>query len=276
MSFSGKALPILRSFLAEEILRQRGFVVPRRFAGHAHWQNVRHIKAANDAHKSTTTNRFVRVIEAAVVTGGGPDPRFNPTLAKAIEQAKRTQVITKAVIETAIKRASDPSTRKNTQSVIFEFFGEHGVLAVADAEISNISKIRHDFKQVCKKHTFAIAKGGVKERFEEKGYVIVDGKHDGSPIDSDELLSAGIEGGAEDMQEIIDKETKIFEFTCAAGTHFALTKVLQETYSMSDMGRKWVPMIPLELSEEQAEKVGKFCDALEELPEVNSVYTNLA
>lgn len=67
-------------------------VVPRRYAGHAHWQNVRHIKAANDLHKAQTRSKYVRVIESAVITGGSPDPRFNNLLASAIEQAKKTQV----------------------------------------------------------------------------------------------------------------------------------------------------------------------------------------
>lgn len=131
--------------------------------------------------------------------------------------------------------------------------------------------------QICKKFGMGIARGGVKERFEEKNFVRVNGRRDGSPIDPDDLLAVGIEGGAEDMNEIGEGKDKVFEFTCAPGTQFVLTKSLQQTeYSISDIGRKWVPFSTVEVSEEQAEKVGQFCDAFEEHPEATSIYTNLA
>lgn len=67
-----------------------------REAGHSHWQNIRHIKAAKDLNKAKTTDRHVRFIESAIQMGGSSDPRLNKHLANAIEAAKRTQVCIRA------------------------------------------------------------------------------------------------------------------------------------------------------------------------------------
>ena len=60
----------------------------------------------------------------------------------------RQKVVSNAVIETTIKRVLDPTAKKTTQSLIYEFYGENGALAVAQAETINPSKIKHDLKNV--------------------------------------------------------------------------------------------------------------------------------
>jgi len=250
----------------------------RRFAGHSHWQNVRHIKAAKDANKAQQTEKFVRLIEVAVTTAGGPDPKLNRTLAHAIENAKRTQVVTNAAIEAAIKRAVNGPQAKNTKSLVYEFVGEHGVLIVANCEVSNTSKFIHGLKAICKKNKFTMPRGGVKERFEEKGFVCIDGRKEDKKVEADEALAVALEGGAEDVTEIGEGSNNMFEFICAPRDYFAMLKVLQTAgYVISDAGTKYIPMMTVSIDDEKKlDHVSNFCDLLEELPEVIGVHTNIA
>lgn len=249
----------------------------RRFAGHSHWQNVRHIKAEKDTNKSKQTDKHARLIQVAVATGGGPDPRLNRLLSNAIENAKRTQVVTNTAIEAAIKRASSADKPKAGRAVLYELIGEHGALALASCEVHNISKFVHTLKLICKKNMWGIAKGGVKERFEEKGFVSVCGRQDEKPVDADEALEFAIEGGAEDVMEYGEGASRICEFVCTPRDYFSLQKVLQNAgYIISDAGTKYTPHTAVSLEEEQLEKVSSFCDELEEQPEVLAVHTNLS
>lgn len=253
------------------------FYESRRCAGHSHWQNVRHIKAAKDANKMSRTDKFVRLIEVAVKMGGSPDPKLNKQLANTIEAAKRTQVVTNAAIETAIRRASGAEKPKNLKQNQYEIIMEHGVLILADVETGNISKFGSDLKRICKGYTCRTVRGGVKEKFQEKGYVKVTGREDGSVLDPDAALEVGIEHGAEDVVELGDGEDKICEFLCDSNDYFNLSKALSVNgYVVSDCGIKFVPHAPVTVTEEHIAVVGRFCDELEEHPEVIAVHTNIA
>uniref|UniRef100_V5HAU4 Putative transcriptional regulator n=1 Tax=Ixodes ricinus TaxID=34613 RepID=V5HAU4_IXORI len=249
----------------------------RQHAGHSHWQNVRHIKAAKDAHKMSQTDKFVRLIQAAVKAGGGPDPKLNRVLANAIENARRTQVVTNAAIELAIKRASGAEKPKNLRKAMYEIIMEHGVLLLVDVETPNISRFGNEIKIICKKHTCRISRGGVKEQFLEKGFVRVSGREDGAALDSDAALDVAIQHGAEDVFDIDDGEKTMCEFLCDVKDYFALSKALTTNgYVVEECGNKFVPMVPVTISEEHMGVVGRLCDELEEHSDVVAVHTNIA
>ncbi|XP_022672178.1 uncharacterized protein LOC111261053 isoform X2 [Varroa jacobsoni] len=277
MTFARSPFTLLRTALIRQSLRNGPQVESVREAGHSHWQNIRHIKAAKDLNKAKTTDRHVRFIESAIQMGGSSDPRLNKHLANAIEAAKRTQIVTNAVIEAVLKRAKDGSTRKNTRTLAYEFVGENGALVIANCEVSNVSKFVHTLRTICRRHAWGMAKGGVKERFVEKGFVRVSGKQDGGKFDPDEALMAAIEAGAEEMFEMGENDSLVYEFLCTPTGYLSLMGVLQKGgYQLHDFGTKWIPMIPITLDEAQINKVGAFCDDLEENTEVISTHTNIA
>ncbi|KAH6939070.1 hypothetical protein HPB50_015712 [Hyalomma asiaticum] len=249
----------------------------RRYAGHSHWQNIRHIKEAKDAHRMSMTDKHMRLIAVAVKAGGGStDPKLNRTLANAIEGAKRTQVVSNANIEQAIRRGAGLDKPKNLKSMNYEIIMEHGVLLVLDVETGNISKFGNDLKLIAKKHTCRIARGGVKEQFQQKGFVRVSGREDGAALDPDAALEVGIEHGAEEVTEI-DGESKMCEFLCDPKDYFALSKALSSNgYVIAECGLKFVPYVAVTVPEEHLDVVAKLCDELEEHPEVVAVHTNIA
>lgn len=249
----------------------------RRYAGHSHWQNVRHIKAAKDAHKMSMTDKYMRLIEVAVKAGGGsPDPKLNRALANVIESAKRTQVVSNTSIEQAIRRGAGVDKPKNLKNANYEIIMEHGVLLILDVETGNISRFGNELKQILKKHTCRQARGGVKEQFQQKGFVRVSGREDGGTLDPDAALEVGIEHGAEDVIEI-DGESKMCEFLCDPNDYFALSKALSSNgYVIAECGLKFVPHVPITVPEEHLEVVGKLCDELEAHSDVVAVHTNIA
>lgn len=249
----------------------------RRYAGHSHWQNIRHIKAAKDAIKMSQTSKHIRLIEIAVKTGGGStDPRLNRALANAIESAKKTQVVTNANIELAIRRGAGLDKPKNFKKVTYEIVMEHGVLLVLDVETGHISKFGADLKAICKKHTCRIARGGVKEQFQQKGFVQVSGREDGGSLDPDAALEVGIEHGAEDVIEI-DGETKMCEFLCDPNDYYSLSKALSSSgYVVVECGVKYIPFEPVTVPGEHLDVVGRLCDELEEHSDIVAVHTNIA
>lgn len=248
----------------------------RRYAGHSHWQNIRHIKAAKDAHKMSMTDKYMRIIEVAVKSGGGStDPKLNRALAHAIENAKKTQVVSNASIEQAIRRGAGIDKPKNLKSANYEIVMEHGVLLVLDVETGNISKFGNELKQILKKHTCRQARG-VKEQFQQKGFVRVSGREDGGTLDPDTALEVGIEHGAEDVVEI-DGESKMCEFLCHPNDYFALSKALTSNgYVIAECGLKFVPHVPITVPEEHLEVVVKLCDELERHSDIVAVHTNIA
>ncbi|CAN7950636.1 unnamed protein product [Ixodes hexagonus] len=273
----GAATLLCRRLACPEAYGHPPALESRRYAGHSHWQNVRHIKAAKDAHKMSQTDKYVRLIQAAVKAGGSADPKLNRQLANAIENAKRTQVVTNAAIETAIKRASGAEKPKNLKKSLYEIVMEHGVLLLVDVESANISKFGNDLKIICKKHTCRISRGGVKEQFTEKGFVRVSGREDGAPLDSDAALEVAIQHGAEDVFDIDDGENKMCEFISDVTDYFAISKALATNgYVVAECGSKFVPIVPVTVTEEHIGVVGRLCDDLEEHPEIVAVHTNIA
>ncbi|XP_064474855.1 probable transcriptional regulatory protein Dgeo_2194 [Ornithodoros turicata] len=249
-------------------------LISKRGAGHSHWQNVRHIKAEKDANKAKQTDKYVRQIVAAVKVGGGPDPKLNKLLADVIECAKRTQVVSNSAIDLAIKRAAGALSAKNLRSTQYEIVMEHGVLLVVEAETGNISKLGHELKNICKRHTCAIVRGGVKEKFETKGFVKLGGRDDGTKVDMDAALAVGLENGAEDVTELPDGTC---EFVCGPNERFALAKALTTAgYMVTENGVRLVPYMAISPPEEQLDKVSNLCDELEDHPDILVIHTNLA
>lgn len=278
VSAPSAGVPVLTGRLLEPRVVTCHVWESRRYAGHSHWQNIRHIKAAKDAHKMSMTDKHMRLIEVAVKAGGGStDPKLNRALAHAIESAKKTQVVSNANIEVAIKRGAGMDKPKNLKKANYEIIMEHGVLLVLDVETGNISKFGADLKAICKKHTCRIAtRGGVKEQFQQKGFVRVCGREDGGALDPDAALEVGIEHGAEDVTEI-DGESKMCEFICDPNDYFALSKALSTNgYVIAECGLKFVPHVTVTVPEEHIETVGKLCDDLEEHSDVVAIHTNLA
>ena len=235
-------------------------------AGHSKWANIRHRKAAQDARRGKLFTKLIREITVSARAGGG-DPETNPRLRAAIDKALSSNM-TKDTIERAIKRGSGDQDGDNYEEVRYEGYGPGGVAIMADCLTDNrnrtVSEVRHAFT---KNGGNLGTDGSVAYLFSHLGSLSF-------PAGSDEeqIMEAALEAGAED---VVTNDDGSIEVTTAP-EHFLdvkgamLAAGLEPELAEVTMRAATSVDLPLE----EAEQVMKLVDMLEDLDDVQNVYTN--
>ncbi len=237
-------------------------------SGHSKWATTKHKKAVVDAKRSKLFAKLIKTIEVAARVGGG-DPSGNPTLADAIQGAKRLSVPADN-IERAIKRGSGEMGDANAyEEITYEAYGPGGVAFLIECLTDNRNRANAEVRIAITRNGGNPADpGSVAYLFERKGLVQVV-KTDG--LTEDDVLMAVLDAGAED---VTDAE-EFFEVQCAATDTATVRKACTEaglTVDAADIA--WVPGTTIELEDEPARKVLRLVDALEDLDDVQNVYAN--
>ncbi|KAK9452273.1 transcriptional regulator TACO1-like protein [Limtongia smithiae] len=265
-------------------------------SGHNKWSTIKHTKAANDSIKNALAMKFSRQIVAAAKLGG-PDPNNNATLFNAIESAKRNQV-TKKTIENALRRAAGQSSTdgKTLESVTYEAAGPSGSALVVEALTDNKNRTFAAVRSVLTKYGCAV--GPCLYLFDRKGVIrITKRATDETPaaIDFDEIFEHAIDAGAEDIEVVEDfnddddvvvsaagttavAKLPLYQITTEAADTAKVAQKMREEYGydIKDMGVEYLPKpdIIVELDPEMSEIMGKLMAALDEIDDVQEVYTS--
>jgi YebC/PmpR family DNA-binding regulatory protein len=230
-------------------------------AGHSKWAQIKRKKAANDKQRGKVISKHIRAIQAAVRAGGSGDPSANLALKNAISAAK-TDDVPLDNIERAIERAVGGSEGGGFDEVQYEGYGPAGVAILVEALTDNrnrtIAEVRHAFS----KHGGNIS-GSTAWQFDTKGVIVL-------ADTSERAQELAIELGADDVE--VDREnltiytspTELYQMVEALQQHGLEPQVSQLTK---------VPQTLTPLSEEDAGKVVRLLDALEELDDVQNVYS---
>ncbi|MBP1692127.1 MAG: hypothetical protein H6Q37_10 [Chloroflexi bacterium] len=238
-------------------------------SGHSHWATIRRKKGAADAKRGQVFTRLAREIVIAAREGGG-DPDSNIRLAYAIDRA-RAQNMPKDNIERAIKRGTGESKEGNAfEEIVYEGYGQHGValmiLVVTDNRNRAVAEIRHVLNRVGGSMAEA---GSVAWQFKRISYFSF-------PLDKhnqDSLFELAVEAGADDV--IFDDDTVEI-----LGPVEAFKEISDQLKSAKihpeEAELRYSPNNEVELSTEQSIQVLKGIEALEELDDVQSVYSTLA
>lgn len=235
-------------------------------AGHSKWANIRHRKAAQDARRGKLFTKLIREITVSARSGGG-DPETNPRLRAAMDKALSANM-TKDTIERAIKRGSGDQDGDNYEEVRYEGYGPGGVAIMADCLTDNrnrtVSEVRHAFT---KNGGNLGTDGSVAYLFSKLGSLSF-------PAGSDEeqIMEAALEAGAED---IVTSEDGSIEVVTAPENFLDVKTALHEAGlepEMAEVTMRAATSIDLPL--EEAEQVMKLVDMLEDLDDVQNVYTN--
>lgn len=238
-------------------------------SGHSKWSTIKRQKGATDAKRGATFTKISNAITIAVKEGGGVgDPNQNPRLRLAIESA-RANNMPKDNIERAIARATAKGAGELTQ-VTYEGFAPGGVSVMVEAVTDNINRTTPEVKSLFNKSGASFAgPGAVAYQFEQSGEITV--SKNGNSIDdiflqAAELGAKDVEDGEEEVTVYtnISDLTKIKEGLTAAG--FEITD--------AQMSRK--PTNKVEVGEEEKEKIFNFLSALEDMDDVQKVYSNIA
>jgi YebC/PmpR family DNA-binding regulatory protein len=236
-------------------------------SGHSKWATTKHRKAAVDAKRSALFSKLTRVITVAAKTGGDPNPENNAALAAAIAKAK-SYSLPKDKIEAAIAKAFGAGADANAfEEVVYEGYGPAGVALYVEALTDNRNRTAADVRAAFTRAGGNLgATGSVAFQFERRGEITVDAE--GAP-DEDELLLLVADAGGDDLERI---DEGFVVYTSPADV-MAVKAALEES-GVPVRGAELVmePMTPLAVSVDDARKVLRLVDRLEELDDIQAVY----
>lgn len=237
-------------------------------AGHSKWATTKHKKAANDAKRSKQWANMVKNIEVAARTGGG-DPAGNPTLDDMIKKAKKASVPNDNIERARKRGAGEEEGGADWQSITYEGYGPNGVAMLIECLTDNRNRAAAEVRGAMNKNGGNLGESGsVAYMFNRVGYVVIP-KGD---LTEDDVLMAVLEEGAEDVVA----QDGFFEITCQATDVPAVRKALEaEGIEVEDSGQDFRSDVNVPLELEDAQKVQKLIDALEESDDVEEVYTNM-
>jgi YebC/PmpR family DNA-binding regulatory protein len=237
-------------------------------SGHSKWATTKHKKAVVDAKRGKLFAKLIKNVEVAARTGGG-DPAGNPTLYDAIQKAKKSSVPNEN-IDRAMRRGAGLEAGGATyETVTYEGYAPGGVAVLVQTLTDNRNRAAADVRTALTRNGGSMADpGSVSYLFNRKGVVIV-GKADG--VTEDDVLTAVLDAGAEEVNDLGDSLEVVSEATDLV----AVRKALQEAgidYESADAA--FLPTVEVPLDEDQAKRVFRLIEALEDSDDVQDVYAN--
>ena len=218
-------------------------------SGHSKWATTKHKKAVVDAKRGKLFAKLIKNIEVAARTGGG-DPDGNPTLYDAIQKARKTSVPIDN-IDRAVKRGSGAEAGgADWQTIMYEGYGPNGVAVLIECLTDNRNRAAMEVRTAMTRNGGSMADpGSVSYLFNRKGVVIVP---QGNDLAEDDVLTAVLDAGAEEVNDLGDSFEVISEATDLVAVRTALQSAGID-YESADMS--FLPSVQVPLDEDGARKV---------------------
>ena len=235
-------------------------------AGHSKWANIQHRKKAQDTKRGKLFTKLIREVTVAVKQSG-PDPAANSRLRLALDKAVSGNV-PKDTLDRAVKRAAGDTDGAKIDEVRYEGYGPGGVAVLVECMTDNrnrtVSEVRHAFSRAGGNLG---TDGSVAYLFNKVGQISF-----AAGSDEETIMEAALEAGAEDIitndDQSIDVLTSMEEFTTVRDALMAANFEPE----LAEITMRPDTSISLEL--EDAEKMLRLADALEELDDVQEVHSN--
>jgi len=238
-------------------------------SGHSKWATTKHKKAVIDARRAKSFAKLIKNIEVAAKVGG-PDPAGNPTLADAIQKAKKSSVPNDN-IDRAVKRGGGlTGDAIDYQTIMYEGYGAGGVALLIECLTDNKNRAAAEVRTIMSRNGGTMADpGSVAYNFSRKGVVSI-AKLDG--VTEDDLLLAVLDSGAE---EVIDRGGGFEVITEPSDLVTARSAVQAAGFDYDSAEAEFVPNVKIEADVVTAKKVLALVEALEDSDDVQNVFTNL-
>ena len=235
-------------------------------AGHSKWANIKHRKGAQDAKRGKIFTKIIREISVAAKSGGG-DPANNPSLRSVIDKALGANM-KRDTIENTIKKATGAMEGINYENIRYEGYGPGGTAIMVDCLTDNknrtVGEVRHAFS---KAGGNLGTDGSVSYMFIKMGIISFPGS-----IDEDAVMEAAMEAGADDIVTNDDGSVDVItspedflsikEALIEAGFEAEISEVTMDAENKTELDAKG------------AEKMLRLIDVLEDLDDVQDVYSN--
>lgn len=238
-------------------------------SGHSKWATTKHKKAVIDGRRAKLFAKLIKNIEVASRIGG-PDLDGNPTLYDAVQKGRKSS-LPNDNIERAIKRGSGVGADAvEYTSIMYEGYGPNGVAILIECLTDNKNRAAAEVRLAVSRNGGTMADpGSVSYQFSRKGVVVV---AKNSETTEDSILEAVIEVGVEDIENREDQ----FVITTDPSNMVAVRTALQGSgidYESADV--EFISAMPLQVDAETARKSIALIDALEDLDDVQNIYSNL-
>ena len=238
-------------------------------SGHSKFANIKHKKEKNDAAKGKIFTIIGREI-AVAVKEGGPDPNNNSRLRDVIAKAKANNM-PNDTIDRGIKKAAGDDGSVNYEYVSYEGYGPNGIAIIVDALTDNKNRTAANVRSAFTKGNGNVGTPGcVSFMFDKKGQIIVDKEE--CDMDSDELMMAALDAGAEDFS---DEEDSYEIITDPDGFSDVRQALEDQGIPMASAEVTMIPQTWVTLTDDNAIKsIQKTLDLLEDDDDVQAVYHN--
>ena len=234
-------------------------------AGHSHWAGIKHKKGRADKERSKIFSKLSREITVAAKLGD-KDPDMNPRLRTAIQAAKQSNM-PKDNIARAISK-SEISSDKNYESLRYEGFGPSNVALIIETLTDNKNRSASSIRTVLQKNGGRLGESGSSAHmFSNCGIIHIDKKK----IKEEEIFEIAINAGAKDCVNL----DEIFEIVTEKEDFYKIKTELEkkiEAFNYSSI--EWRPLNYVDLNKDQSEQIVEVLTALEELDDVQNIFTN--
>lgn len=235
-------------------------------AGHSKWSNIKHRKARQDAKRAKVWTKLIREITVAARLGGG-DPTDNPRLRAAVDKGLGANM-PKDTIERAIARGAGGQDGSDVEELTYEGYANGGVAVLVEVMTDNrnrtVAEVRHAFS---KYGGNLGTDGSVAYLFSRQGVI-----NFAPGVDEEAVMEAALEAGAEDIESEEDGAITVTTPWEVMGDVVDALKAASLTPDNAEVDM--VPSTYTPCDDELAENVLKLIDALEELDDVQAVYSN--
>ena len=235
-------------------------------SGHSKWSTIKRKKGAADAKRGKIFTKLIKEITISAREGGG-DPGANPRLRLAIDNAKAANMPADN-IERAIKKATGELEGVTYHELMYEGYGPGGVAMLIEVATDNKNRSVAEVRHLLSKYNGSMGENGsVAWMFNRKGIITL-------PIQNkleDEIMDIVLEAGAEDLHT----EEDFFEVQTDLESFEPVRKaLLAADLQIENASLQWIAKNTVNISGEDAEKVMKIIEAMEDSEDVQNVYSN--
>ena len=234
-------------------------------AGHSHWAGIKHKKGRADKERSKIFSKLSREITVAAKLGD-KDPNMNPRLRTAIQAAKQANM-PKDNITRAISK-SEISENKNYESLRYEGFGPSNVAFIIETLTDNKNRSASSIRTILQKNGGRLGEtGSTAHLFSNVGIIHVDKKK----TKEEEIFEIAINAGAKDCLNLGEN----FEIITEKEDFYKIkTEIEKKIDNLNHSSVEWRPLNYIDLSKEKSEQILEVLNTLDELDDVQNIFTN--
>lgn len=235
-------------------------------SGHSKWATIKRKKAVLDAKKGKIFTKLIKELTIAAREGGG-DPAGNPRLRLAIDNAK-SQNMPQDNIDRAIKKATGELEGVTYHELTYEGYAPAGVAILVEVATDNKNRTVAEVRHIFSKNGGSLGENGsVAWMFDRKGIITIpkQGKKE------DDIMEIILDAGADDLtteEDFFEIQTSIESFESVRRA------LLEKKLTIENASLQWIAKNTIEVKGEDAEKVMKLIEALEDNDDVQNVYSN--